>query len=549
MAHRANATRAPRSLARKLLPLCFTALLALTAGIRQADARAPTVRVEQGTLTGLESSGVEEFLGVRYTQPPVGALRWQPPAPVPASRSTIDATKFGANCAQNTSPWGTPSTAEDCLFLNVYVPASAHHRHGWRHHLPVMLWIHGGGFIAGQGSAYDPSPLVKQGDAIIVTINHRLGALGLLAHPALDQEHHLIANYGLMDQEMALKWVRQNIAGFGGDPRNVTLFGESSGGIAIYTHLVSPLSAGLFQKAIIESGAPDYITLDVAEATGLTLAQKVGCSTGSPQQVATCLRQVPVSALLANQAIPTGAIVDGQLLPEAPATAIAGNRFNHVALINGTNHYEGRLIAAFLFDLSGAPLQASGYEAALGVISNFLPGTGYPLSAIPAIMKEYALSDYPSPDLAAAAVITDGTIACPAHEMDKLFSRSVPLWAYQLDDDNAPEIVAPAVSFPYGATHFSELQYLFDMAALTLPGTPALSPAQERLSHDMIGYWTAFAAASDPNAGSGTSYWQNFEPRARGPVQSLIEPAPVAETDFSRMHKCAFWRALRASFQ
>jgi para-nitrobenzyl esterase len=507
------------------------------------------VQVEQGTLTGLEAGGVDEFLGVRYAQPPVGALRWQPPVPVPASHAAVKATEIGANCAQNPSPWGTPSTAEDCLFLNVYVPASAQHRHGFGQALPVMLWIHGGGFIAGQGSVYDPSPLVKRGDVIVVTINHRLGALGLLAHPALDREHHLIANYALMDQEMALKWVSQNIRAFGGDPRNVTLFGESSGGIAIYSHLASPLSSGLFQKAIIESGAPDYITLDVAEATGLTLAQKVGCTTGTPQQIAACLRQVPVSALLANQSIPTGAIIDGRLLPEPPATAIAEGRFNHVALINGTNHYEGRLIAAFLFDLSGAPLQASGYASALGIISNFLPGTGYPLSAIPAIMQAYPLTAYPSPDLAAAAVITDGTIVCPAYEMDKLFSRSVPLWAYQLTDDNAPEIVAPPVSFPYGATHFSELQYLFDMAALTLPGTPPLSPAQERLSGDMIGYWTAFARASDPNFSSGAAYWRNFEHRAEGPMQALTTPSPQAETDFASMHKCAFWRALRASFQ
>lgn len=545
----ADTAARPRQLFGKLIPFCLTVLLALSMPLQDAGAAAgPTAQTEQGVLSGFQSAGVDEFLGVRYALPPTGALRWQPPVPVPAGAATIQATQFGSNCAQNSSPWGTPSTAEDCLFLNVYSPAGAHHARGPSRPLPVMVWIHGGGFIAGQGSAYDPAPLVNQG-VVVVTINHRLGALGLFAHPALDGEHHLIANYALMDQQLALKWVQRNIAAFGGDARNVTLFGESSGGIAIYAHLVSPLSSHLFQKAIIESGAPDYITLPVAEASGVTLAQQVGCASGTARQIAACLRQTPVSALLAHQATPTGGIVDGQLLPQPPAQAIASEQYNHVPLINGTNHYEGRLIAAFLFDLSGAPLQASGYAAALGTISNFLPGTGYPLSAIPAIMQQYALSKYPSPDLAAAAVITDGTIACPAYEEDKVFARSVPIWSYEFRDDKAPEIVAPPVSFPYEATHFSELQYLFDMSALTLPGSAALSPAQHRLSADMIGYWTAFATDSDPNGSAGAPYWRNFDRGAKGPIQALDTPRPHAETEFAAAHQCAFWKELRASFQ
>lgn len=539
----------PRQLIGKLIPFCAAVLLALSMSMASAQAAAPVVQTEQGVLTGLASGGVDEFLGVRYAEPPVGALRWQPPVAPPASAATIQATQFGSNCAQNSSPWGTPSTAEDCLFLNVYAPAGAGHGHFPFRALPVMVWIHGGGFIAGQGSAYDPTPLVIQGGVIVVTINHRLGALGLLAHPALDAEHHLIANYALMDQQAALKWVHRNIAGFGGDPQNVTLFGESSGGIAIYTHLASPLSSGLFQKAVIESGAPDYITLPVAEASGETLAEQVGCAAGTNQQIAACLREVPVATLLAHQATPTGAIVDGQLLPQPPAQAIADEQYNHVPLINGTNHYEGRLIAAFLFDLSGGPLQASGYAAALGTISDFLPGTGYPLSAIPAIEQQYPLSKYPSPGLAAAAVITDGTIACPAYEEDKVFSRSAPVFAYEFRDDAAPEIVAPPVSFPYEATHFSELQYLFDMKALTLPGSASLTPAQQHLSAKMVRYWTAFAADSDPNRAGGAPDWRRFDSREAEPIQALDTPAPHAETTFAAEHRCAFWHALRASYQ
>ena len=412
-----------------------------------------------------------------------------------------------------------------------------------------MLWLHGGGFVAGQGGVYDPTSMVKQGNAIVVTMNYRLGALGLFAHPALDAEHHLVANYALMDHQMALKWIARNISAFGGDPRNVTVFGESAGGIAIYAHLASPLASGLFQRAIIESGAPDYISLEQAEADGTSLAQQVGCVSGSPQQIAACLRQVPVSALLAHQATETGAIVEGELLPQPPAIAIAKRQINRVPVINGTNHDEGRLIAAFIYDLSGAPLQASGYQTGLEIVSNFLPGTGYPVSAIPAIMQAYPLSNYPSPDLAVAAVITDGTIACPAFEMYKALAKSVPVFAYQFDDANAPEIVAPPVSFPYGATHFSELQYIFNMSALTLPGTPALTPAQQRLSADMMRYWTDFAASGDPNAHPAeVPHWGPFQSRKSGLFQSLTTPAPQGETDFSTIHNCDFWRSVRSLF-
>ncbi len=320
--------------------------------------------------------------------------------PVSHGRGRIDATQFGANCPQGASPWGTPSTTEDCLFLNVYAPAGIDPDR-WREgkgELPVMVWIHGGGFTAGAGSFYDPTPMVTAGNIIVVTINYRLGALGLFAQTALDAEHHLIGNYALMDQQLAFKWVRRNIRAFGGNPDDVTISGESAGGISNYAHLTSPLAAGLFSHVIIESGAPDYITLQVAESSGNTLAAAVGCTTGSDQQVAACLRAVPASQLVANQATPTGAIVDGQLVPEPPAAALAAGEFNRVSVLNGTNHDEGRLIAAFFYDLSGGPLEASGYASALATIGGFLPGTGYPNSDIPAIMNEYPLSAYSSPD-------------------------------------------------------------------------------------------------------------------------------------------------------
>jgi para-nitrobenzyl esterase len=523
---------------------CVVALLALGLGA-PAFATTPTVTVEQGVLSGVDAGSVDEFLGVRYAQPPVGDLRWRPPRPVSPGEQQLDATQFGSSCPQGKSPWGTPSTSEDCLFLNIYVPTATGGSPLWERKLPVMMWIYGGGFTGGDGAAYDPTGLVQEGNVIVVTINYRLGALGLFAHPALDAEHHLLANYALMDQQLALKWLKRNISGFGGDPDNITIFGESAGGISIYAHLVSPLASGLFQKAIIESGAPDYITLQQAEADGVTLAGKVGCTQGTQEQIAACLRAVPVSELLSNQATETGAIIDGKLLTEPPADAIASGDFNHVPILNGTNHDEFRLVIAFDFDLAGAPLQASGYQAAVDSLGSFLPGTGYPTGDVPAIIQQYPLSAYPSPDLAAAQVITDGTISCPAFEMDKLLSALVPVWAYQFSDENAPSIVAPPVSFPYGAAHFSELQYLFDMSALTIPGTPALTPQQLGLATRMKRYWTAFATNGDPNSVGDVPRWRPFDQIGRYPMQSLEEPIPQADFQFAQEHQCDFWRALR----
>jgi para-nitrobenzyl esterase len=532
----------------RLIVLCAIACFAL--GLRPVPpAAAQTVTVEQGTLSGVAADGVTEFRGVRYAQPPVGDLRWRPPQPVPAGNQQIDATKFGNDCPQGTSPWGKPSTTEDCLFLNIYVPGGTGSPSEQTGGFPVMIWLHGGGFSFGNGAAYDSTPLAKGGNVIVVTINYRLGALGLFAHPALDSEDHLLANYALMDQQLAFKWVKQNIAAFGGDPNNVTIFGESAGGDAVIAHLASPLAAGLFHQAIIHSGGTHYISLADSEAVGLTLAAKVGCSQGTDQQIAACLRGVPVSQLVANEATPIATIVEGKLLPMSPAAAFAKGVFNQVPVINGTNHDEGRIVVALTYDLATGPLQPSDYQSALAFFGPFLPGTGWANSDIPTITQQYPLGQYPSTDLATAQAFTDGALACPALEVDRELSRYVPVWTYEFNDVNAPVIVVPLESqqtFPYGATHFSELQFLFNMSALTVPGTPALSQAEQDLSTRMIRYWTAFATHGDPNGVQKVPHWRRFDQFTAKPMQSLKTPLPQPEFDFFDDHKCDFWSALKA---
>ena len=275
-------------------------------------ASGPEVTVAQGTLQGIAKEGLVEFNGVRYAQPPTGDLRWTPPVPLTAATGLVDASKPGAGCAQGKSPWGTPSTAEDCLFLNITAPGTGNDMGFWQNK-PVMVFFHGGGFTGGSGDVYNAEALAKENDVIVVTVNYRLGALGFFAHPALDAEDHVVANYGLLDQQQSLKWVQQNIASFGGNPNNITVFGESAGAIAIYAHLVSPMANGLFQKAIIESGAPADETLATAETQGDALATKVGCPTDASAAAAACLRAVPADKLVAADATPIAAIIDGKL--------------------------------------------------------------------------------------------------------------------------------------------------------------------------------------------------------------------------------------------
>ncbi|MCB9993499.1 MAG: carboxylesterase family protein [Hyphomicrobiaceae bacterium] len=499
----------------------------------------PEITISQGTLAGTEGDGVVQFSGVRYAMPPVGENRWMPPVPVGAATGPVDATKPGPGCAQGPSPWGTPSTSEDCLFLNITVPGPANAMGFWQNK-PVLVWFHGGGFTGGSGDVYDAQALARENDVIVVTVNYRLGSLGFFAHPALDAEDHVVANYGLLDQQQALKWLQANIASFGGNPNNLTVFGESAGAIAIYTHLVSPLASGLFQKAIIESGAPADEPLSVAETQGNALAEKVGCPTTADADAAACLRAVPVEQLLAAQATPIATIIDGKLLTAPVLDLLRSGNYNRMPVMNGTNHDEGNLIAAFIWDLSGAPLDAKDMGTAVNIVGNFIPRVGYTDRMFKVVETAYDPSKYDVPDLAASQIITDGVIACPAFEANKIMAAFNPVFEYEMADINAPSVVAGPVSFPYRAGHFSELQYIFDLSSITIDGTPALTDAQQALGKQMRAYWASFARNGNPN-GPGLPQWNMFNAKAGGPVQSLNTPQSRGVGNFAAAHQCDFW--------
>jgi para-nitrobenzyl esterase len=513
-----------------LLVVCAATAVSAVSAI--ADSK--VVMTDDGPVKGMVVHGVREFLGIPYAAPPVGDLRWQPSQAHAPWVQPLDATKFANHCPQVASPFGVASLTEDCLYLNVFTRHTGddHDDREASRRRPVMVWIHGGSLVVGESDDYDPTQLVKEGGVIVVTINYRLGLLGFFAEPALDAEPHLLANYGLMDQQFALQWVRRNIAAFGGDPDRVTIFGESAGGLSAFSNLASPKAAGLFQRAIVESGAYQITsplpTLAQGETAGSAVATALGCTSGSNAAIAACLRSESVADILGAQGSSAVPIVDGQVLTEQLASAFGSGNFNQVPVIDGSNHDEWRLFVALDFDLLGSPLTAAGYPAALAAT--------FGTALEPAVILQYPLSNYLSPDEAFAASVTDPVFSCPARLADQLMSPFVRTFAYEFNDENAPEVFLPPVSFPYGAAHGSEIQYLFKITE-SFPAT--LTPDQEKLSDAMIRYWTRFAATGDPNS-FRTPVWPRYS-SLTDKFQSLMPRTPSTETNFATDHHCSFW--------
>jgi para-nitrobenzyl esterase len=514
--------------------IIVAAMIALSVAVgvptdTSAAPKVPVVVTDKGPVRGVATEVMEAFRGIPYAAAPIGDRRWRPPQEHARWKGVVDATRFGPHCPQVATPYGAPSTSEDCLFLNVFTPEKTNP--GRPHLLPVMFWIHGGGLVVGESDGFDPSKLVAQG-VVVVTINYRIGELGFLAHPALGAESPTGAsgNYGLLDQQAALRWVQRNIRAFGGEPHNVTIFGESAGGLSVHSQLASPLAAHLFHKAIVESGAYSLSqpTLAAAEAAGTAFAARAGCT----DETASCLRGLSVGAILAAQTQATMVPnLDGFVLPLTVRSAFTTGQFNRVPVIEGSNHDEWRLFVAQTEATTGVPLSAAAYIPAIAAT------LGVPLPIATAIAAEYPLTAYSSPSAALGAVGTDAAFSCNARISSRLLSHFVPTHQYEFSDPDAPMLFFPRVSFPTGAYHASELQYIFNLTGTPVQ-SPGLSLQQEQLSEAMVGYWTQFARSGDPNS-PGAPPWPSYE--ASDEFQSLQPPAPTPDTGFATDHKCAFW--------
>ncbi|ROO33644.1 carboxylesterase [Salinisphaera orenii YIM 95161] len=506
-----------------------------------ADGASRTAIVEtaNGPVQGLIADGVSQFLGIPFAASPVGDLRWRPPESPESWTETLETTAYGDFCAQTNTlgVFASPSASEDCLYLNVFAPRDMDPEA----ELPVMVWIYGGALFAGESDDYDGSKLVAQGDVVVVTFNYRLNVFGFLSHPALDDRGQAVSNYGLMDQQFAFRWVKDNIAAFGGDPDNVTIFGESAGGRSVLAHLVSPAASGLFERAIIQSGAGLPTTdLASAEAEGVAFAEQVGCQSDAPEQTTQCLRALSVEEIQSmalgyqsRQILP----LDGTILTQTLDQALTSGDFNQVPIVSGTNKDENTLFIGLAELNSGSALTADEYTSQIE--SRYGDDAEQVLAA-------YPLTEYDTPGAASSAVTTDSDYVCPALEEARRFSQYVPLYAYEFIDRTAPAY-APPVSFDYGAYHTSEIQYLFPLYAGG-QGTPqALDDAQQALSDDMVGYWTRFADVADPNS-DGTPDWPAYAGDAPQ-YQSLELPEPVTRdiADLAAAHYCDLWDALAAN--
>ncbi|MFC5876119.1 carboxylesterase/lipase family protein [Streptomyces virginiae] len=486
----------------------------------------PVVAVAQGTLRGRARDGAEEFLGVPYAAPPVGTGRLRAPRPPARWHGVREATRPAPACLQF-SPFGLadPQTvSEDCLYLDVYRPRTA--RPGAR--LPVVLWMHGGAYSQGTGTQFGGRTMAELTGSVVVSINYRLGQLGYLALPELSRENGLRSgSFGLMDQVEALRWTRENITAFGGDPGSVTISGQSAGSGSVCALLAAPSAAGLFHRAVLQSGPCTLLgTPDgaAAQAHARSFAAKAGCSV--PAEAAACLRGASGPALVeAARTLPTpGPAFGDGLLPAAPARAIGSGAWNKVPVLIGSTRSEARFFVA----LTQPRLTAEEYAAQV------LAGYG---AAGPEVLARYPVAEHGSPYLALSALMTDSTFACHTAWTAQLFASQVPTFVYEFDDPRSPTLAGAQVpGLDESNAHSAELAYLHDFTM----GERPLTPVQVALGNRMKRYWGAFARFGAPVV-PGQAVWPPTG-TGTGTVLTLHPSATRTTTSFGADHQCAFWR-------
>jgi para-nitrobenzyl esterase len=493
------------------------------------------VHTASGTVRGTVDPDLRFFGGIPYAAPPLGLLRFSPPAPAPTWDGARDAANPGARCIQD--PKGDlemgRNTSEDCLTLNVWTPpvrSSGERR-------PVLVWIHGGGFINGSSGIYNSTRLTTRGDIVVVTVNYRLGALGFLAHPALGAGPD-VGNYGLADQQAALRWVRDNIAAFGGDPGKVTIAGESAGGMSVCDHLVAPESDGLFRGAIIASGpCQAQGTLPEATRAGLAYAAAAGC--GDPADAADCLRRLPVDKLRKpvwhygiGENMLSGPVSGTTLLPVDPMRAMTTGAAARVPVMIGTTRDEFTLFVALQYLRAGKRFHADAYP-------HLLQSTFGADAA--AVAEQYPLNRYNgSAAIAYSTAVTDGAFACVADRIGDALVADAPVYGYEFAD-TAPPTPDPLrqLPFPVGASHSLDLRYIFNMG-----GAPPPTPEQVALSDQMIDYWSSFVRDGRPSA-DGAPEWPAMAGTDHDSRMSLRPDGSRVVTDYDQLHQCAFWAGLQ----
>jgi para-nitrobenzyl esterase len=488
----------------------------------ETPAAITTVTVDTGKLRGEAQGEVVSFKGIPFAQPPVGELRWEPPQPVAKWQGVRDAVGYGADCMQlpfpsDAAPLGM-KPAEDCLYLNVWRPA-----HAAGKKLPVLVWIYGGGFVNGGSSpaVYDGSPFARDG-VIFVSFNYRLGRFGFFAHPALSAEKPgaPLANYAIMDQIAALKWVRRNIAAFGGDSANVTICGESAGGMSVHVLMTSPAAVGLFQKAIVQSGGGRTSLLrgrplaggpDSAQAIGVAFAQQAGIA-GTDRQALQKLRALPAESVvnglnLASMGAPAaatyvgGPVLDGQIMTAAPARLYADGKAAHVPLMVGANSLDIGFMQGKTVDELLAQFGANADKAR----------TVYEVKSDDDVKK------------VAFRMGGDQTMGEPARYVARtLTAHGQPVYEYRFS------YVAESLRQQSpGAMHATDIPFAFDTVAARYGKD--LTAQDAAAAHSMHAYWVAFAATGKPEV-TGQPAWPAYDAKSDR-IMNFTNVGPVVGAD------------------
>jgi para-nitrobenzyl esterase len=472
----------------------------------------PRVTLDDGALDGLWiAGGLRAFLGIPFAKPPVETLRWLPPEKNEAWSGLRDASKFRSRCPQPPSTDRLNVESEDCLYLNVWAPTDAKK-------LPVMVWIHGGGNVNGSASewVYDGQHLASHG-VVLVSINYRLGVFGFFAHEALSNGGASSGNQGLWDQQRALSWVHDNIEKFGGDPANVTIFGESAGSTDVCMHMASPKSRGLFARAISQSGGCTTLrsTLVGAQRTAARFAEQLGCSGADPLE---CMRQKPFVELVDSAAAFNSSfnvVVDGMFMPEQPRALFDRGEIAEVPYMLGSTTDEGSYWTLDATDITNDVQY-------LDALRQRFPEPVEPiLQLYPA--SKFAESKNPY-QAALTRVWGDARLVCPTYDVaTRALARDLPVFMYNWDIP---------VDDVIGVAHASELVFVFGTSLAFTPETMQVSERMQR-------YWTNFAKTGDPNGGDSLA-WPKLTSGADVRINFGIDFTIVP--DF-RGPECAFWQS------
>ena len=551
-------SRAPRTTIIRafLLGSLLTAGALATSSVMAQQPAGPVVQTADGPVRGfVNSSGVNVFLGIPFAAPPVGDLRWKPPAP-PASHGLLDATQYADSClvTEQQSFGGPERTSEDCLYLNIFTTGNKGAPK------PVIVWIYGGGNVEGEANDYDGSKQATGGPlgtpTVVVTFGYRLGLFGFLSESHLNSENGNgnWGNYGILDQQAALRWVKANIAAFGGDPTRVALGGQSAGAVDVGANVLSPGAAGLFNRAIFESSLPAFSGLPTAAtalARGNAFAAAAFCSTSA------CLRSLSAARILElqgtatgnlndptiNQSYTVGPFVDGTIIAHQPQTAFTTGQYNHMPTISGTVKDEGNFGLAIAEYFSRVALTAAQY-----------------LASNPAnVLAEYPLSDYGNdPQIAEDRVSTDPTKCQTLHVLN-LWAPAIATYGYDFTYQNAPVNFPqmPNASSPTGhfqglAYHTADIQFQyvdfhggkFGVNKDQTSGQPReLQGPEITLSDQLVAAWTNFAATGNPN-GTGAPVWPMFTAGSGPFLQQDIPNSAESVAQYRANYKCDFWDPL-----